>query len=118
MGVCGVGAWSVGEDNCGVVVCVFQSRPSHPPPTSTSPTTFWAYSADEQLRSALGPPSRGQHRQTPRSALTHEQPHFAVDPTLMQPEPVSRQRADQPPRGTPGNGVPNEAVPLAWLPES
>lgn len=69
---------------------VFRSSASHPPPASTSPTTFEAYSADVQLRSALGPPGRGQHRQVPRGALAHKQSHFAVEPTLMQPEPASR----------------------------
>lgn len=84
---------------------VFRSRPSHPSPTSTNPTTFGAYSADKQLGSALGPLGRGQHRQAPRGALAHEQSHFAVDPTLMQPELASRLRPERPTRVTPGNGV-------------
>lgn len=68
-----------------------------PSPTSTSPTTFGAHGADEQLRPALRPPSRGQHGQRPRGALTHEQSHFAADSTLMQAEPASRcGRRDQP----------------------
>lgn len=69
---------------------VFRSRASHPPPANTSSTTFGAYSADAQLRSALGPPGRGQNRQAPRVTLAHKQSHFAVVPTLMQPEPASR----------------------------
>lgn len=94
---------------------VFRSRPSHSSPTSTNPTTFGAYNADEQIRSALGPPGCGQDWQAPRSALTHEQSHFAVDPTLMQPEPASGAR---PLRGTPGNGVLNWAILRAPLPGS
>lgn len=100
--------WRFGEDNCGIdVERVFRSRPPHLPPTSTSPTTFGAYGADKQLRSALGPARRGQHRQAPRGALAHEQSHFAVGPTLMQPEPASCHRAESTQQCTPGNGVLN-----------
>lgn len=108
----------VDEDNCRVVVGVFSVPPGSSTAHQHQQTTFRAYSADKQLRSALGPPGGGQHGQAPRGALAHEQPHFAADPTLMQPEPVSRQWDERPPRSTPGNGVPNVAFPPARLPES
>ena len=98
-------AWRA--ENCGRGVRRFRSRPSPAPPTSTGPTTLGGHGADEQLRSAPGPPRRGQHGQCPGGALAHEQSHFAVDPTLMQPEPASRWRAARPARSTLGNEVLN-----------
>lgn len=70
-------------DNC-------EMNTLHPPPTSSHSSTFGAYGADEQLRPAPGPRGRSQHGQATRGAFAHEQPHRASEPTLMQPERVSR----------------------------